>query len=117
MQWLFLPDMELHQHDDRAMYALGSWEACAALCMSRFESPCKSFDWRVATDHTDFVKCLLSYADQHSNPEDMKESVFQYVENCEGKTMLSQLFDQENKYIKSVECQRSLFLRICENEQ
>ena len=101
MQWLLLPTMEPYLHDDRS-YAKGSWEACAARCMSWDEGPCKSFDWRVL--QSNFVLCRLSHADQHANPENMiesVESVFQYVENCEGKNTLSQSFDQENNYIKS----------------
>ena len=78
------------------------WEVCAARCMSWDEGPCKSFDWRAL--QSNLVLCRLSHADQHSNPENMiqsVESVFQYVENSEGKNTLSQSFDQENNYIKS----------------
>ena len=89
MQWLSLPDEELQLHDDDEILRVPSWEECKRHCITWSEGPCKSFDFLATSlkpSHNRYSVCYLSHADQHSNPEDMKFSLWSHhVENCEGK--------------------------------
>ena len=103
MQWMTLSGTSLCLNDDYETLNLGSMEKCKEGCMFWSNGPCKSFSWQDYSSTDIYFRpwCCLSRTDQHSNREDMINSIGDYVENCEGKTTLSQAFDQENNYIKS----------------